>query len=108
MDYFKVGQNDLEPYISCTLEDSDGNTIPITNYTIKLHIQRTSDVLTKTANITDGPGGKFEFPWESGDTSEFGLFRAEIEITNADGKPLTMWETEDEKEFYIEIHEEIG
>ena len=60
-----------------------GNTLPafqlnwaegdvdISGWTITLRMRRTDDSLfTKTAVITDGPAGDFEFQWTAGDLLE--------------------------------------
>ena len=85
--------------------DKDGKTIDITGFTITLHIGYEDAPLVKTATITDGPNGVFEFGWNPGDIVA-GDYQAEVQITNASGRPLTY--PASAGEFYFRVREAIA
>lgn len=70
----------LNPATDCPIFDvlySDGDQLPtmagvlkdfdLTDYTVRLDIQRPNDVLVKTAALVDAPNGLFQFTWNVGD-----------------------------------------
>lgn len=63
--------------------ESGGN---ITGWTITLHLKRPDGtILTKTAAITDGPGGAYEFTWAAGDLQAGKMQEAEVQFDTGSG-----------------------
>lgn len=77
-------EGDELPEILGVLEDVD-----ITGYTITLTLQRPTDVLTKTAVITDATSGGFKFTWDNTDLVAGVNQLAVIQFANALGEKLT-------------------
>lgn len=89
---FKKG--DTGDILEVTLEDESG-AIPLQNVTdVKIKMQNTvtgNTVLNASMTVTDGPNGKAEYEWESGDPIEtVGVYRTEFEILDGTGDPDTV------------------
>ena len=76
------------------VDDDTELPIDITGYTITLYVGY-PEVLEKAAIITDGPNGKFAFPWVDGDIKVYGdgdvgEYEGEVTLVNSEGRPLTL------------------
>ncbi|MBU0995386.1 MAG: phage baseplate upper protein [Proteobacteria bacterium] len=98
-------EGDIPDPLRGEYRDKDGKVIDITGFTITLHIGYEGIPLVKTATITDGVNGIFEFAWEPGDIMA-GDYEAEVQIMNASGRPLTY--PASAGEFYFKIREAIA
>jgi uncharacterized protein YfaS (alpha-2-macroglobulin family) len=86
----KVG--DSAPVLQATLSDSDGNAVDLTGADVQFRLLEPRDGATKIdspATIHDASNGIVRYQWASGDTDEAGRYRAEFEVTYADGSVET-------------------
>jgi hypothetical protein len=83
--------DDTLPKLTRTYDGAEtGGDPDITAWTIKLRIRRPSQpILEKTATITDGPNGAFEFEFTTGDLVEGDGQEAEIEFEPDTGGNFT-------------------
>lgn len=102
--YFIAG--DTLPEVQGFLKDANGVAVDITGYTIKMHIGYTT-VLTKTATLVTPASGEFKFTWLVTDLVQ-GTPQAEIEITDATGKIITVQETAQKQKLKLVIQAGIA
>jgi len=88
---------DTGPAIAGTLTDTD-----ISSYTITLHMERPTGVLTKTATIVDGPQGKFSVAWAAGDLVAGTGQITEIQFVDGVGEIVTS------KKFRIDVDRQLA
>ena len=88
---------DRLPEITGEYEDSAGNAIDITNFTITLQVDRPTTLLTVTATITDAVNGLFKFEWTADDLVEGNNQLATVKIVNVAGLPVTS------EKFYLDV-----
>lgn len=102
----------LDPFSACPVFEvlySEGDRLPdvggtlknfdLTGFTIRMNLQRPSDVLEKDAIITDAANGIFEFDWLTTDLVKgFGQL-AVIRIIDPSGESQTL------ARFQLDIHE---
>jgi len=101
-------QNDRLPVLEITIKKTDGTPLDLTGATAKFFMVDAKTNVTKVsaaATVKNATGGVVEYAWAAGDTDTAGDFKAEVEITYADGKKITA-----PSEGYIEIkiHPELG
>lgn len=97
-------ENDTGPPLICTYTDSTGTAIDITGWTITLHVDRPTSVLTVTATLSDPTNGIFQFgdPWGATDfVPGFGQV-AEIQLVDLSGVIVTA------PKFVIDVEREIA
>ncbi len=94
MDLFRIKKSDTKPYLTVTLQDSDGVAINLTGSSIQFNLGNASDytnVHSAAAVITDAVNGQCEYRWNgTSDTVTPGLFFGEFQITFSDGKIMTL------------------
>lgn len=81
---------DTLPDLKVVYRDEDNAPIDITGYTLQLKLRRTDNtLLVKTANLTDPTQGVALFSWDPDDLIA-GTQPADVEVTNLQGKTLTL------------------
>lgn len=108
MSDFPIKQGDTSPALVATLTDSDGQAVNLTGASVDFHMRpRGSDTPTveSSGNIIDSSGGKVEYPWSDGDTSNAGVYRGEFEVTYGDNTIETF---PNDGYITVEIKEEIA
>jgi hypothetical protein len=88
-------KNDLQPYYSAQVKDSDGTVVDITSATIYCTMKSSGGTLkidrqTTGISITDATNGKFEYQWQSGDTDTVDSYEIEFEIDPSSGGKFTL------------------
>lgn len=90
---FKIKQGDTKPYLSVTLQSSDGTAVDLTSATVEFSLADSdfTNVRSASANITDASAGEVEYRWAgTGDTdSDAGVYYGEFKVTYADTKVQT-------------------
>lgn len=84
---FRIKTNDTSPKLIVTLTDSSGNVVNLSGASAKLHMKKygaTSLKVQAAADVTDPVGGRVEYTWGAGDTSEAGTYYGEVEVTYGD------------------------
>jgi len=107
-DVFSIKRHDRLPELKATLVDADGNPIPLTGASVKLHVRAAGAAtvkLDKPCNIIDDVNGVVSYPWDAGETDDAGDYDAEFEITFSDDRVLTVPNDED---FTVRILEDIA
>jgi hypothetical protein len=86
---FTIKRNDTSPSIVGTaVRKLDNTVIPITGATVRFHMGRIGEtrlVDAAAAIFTDGSDGKMKYDWQAADTIAIGNYKAEFEVTFADG-----------------------
>ena len=96
---FVIKQNDTAPIIKAYLQDENGDAVNISGASVDFHMSDySSTVINSPATIEDETGGLVSYTWQSEDTTEKGNYKAEFEVTFADGSIETFPNTG-----YIEI-----
>lgn len=102
-------QGDREPSIKRQLiSKNDGSSISMAGATAKfLMMDANGNEKINTVAVIESPesDGIVRYDWESGDTSESGIFDAEFQITFSSGKIHTM---PNDGYIKVEITEELG
>lgn len=84
-------ENDNLPALQITYKDTDGNPVDITGYTFSLHVAFEAGAKTVAGSIVGAPtDGVFEFEYPDSWLTPSGIFEAEVQITDAGGKKLTI------------------
>ena len=86
-DYYYV-QNDTYPPISGVLADENHVPVDLTGCSVQFHMRNkeSDELVVDSAALIDVPTvGEVVYAWKDGDMSVPGLFRAEFEVTYADG-----------------------
>lgn len=83
---FTIKQNDTSPAIQATLQDYLGTAINLTGASVRFHMKNLDNltVLNKPMAIISAINGTIRYNWEPVDTSVFGTYYAEIEVTYSD------------------------
>lgn len=79
----EINQGDTLPTVEYQLQ-RNGEPVDVYGTSVKFLMKRLSDgeqVLSKKANIRDGPSGKVEYRWDSEDTEKTGKFKCEFQVT---------------------------
>lgn len=82
---FQWTEGDTLPQLPLVVPDED-----ITGWTITLQLRRPSDVIEKTATITDGPTGQFVFSWAATDLVAGQRQLATVRLVNLAGDVETL------------------
>lgn len=89
-DTWTIGQGDLLPPFHATLTDKNGNPVDLTGCTATLEWKVGSSSFSRELEVVDDPGdGVVEYYPVEADTAVAGKFRAEVVVTDGDGKPRT-------------------
>jgi hypothetical protein len=108
MAYYETKRNDTEP-TEVTLGRGKGGVLPLVGATVVFRME--SEGLTPVKRVTlvcpvvDADAGKVRIPWLAADVNVAGMFRAEFEVTFADGTiktvPNSGWDT-------VKIYKDLG
>lgn len=93
MSDFVIKQNDTRPNLDAQLLNANGAPIDLTGCTVRFLMVSTSGGQVKIdalCAVTDAVNGKVRYYWQAGDTSNFGGYKAEFEITFPDGSKQTV------------------
>jgi hypothetical protein len=82
---FTLKRGDTLPALRATLIDAVGSAVNITGATVRLHLN-TPEPLDAAAIIDNASLGEVHYDWQTGDTDEAGLFRAEWQVTFSNGQ----------------------
>ena len=84
---FYLKQNDTRPFLTATLQDSAGAAINLTGASVRFHMLASdgSVIVDAAAVVQDAATGVVRYEWQPADTAVTGTFKAEIEVTYADG-----------------------
>jgi len=91
---YTVKRRDTAPVIQDVLLDKDGSPVNATGATIRFHMASwdLTTVVVAAGAVTGwngaalGAAGQFEYAWASGDVVAAGVYKAELEVTYANGK----------------------
>lgn len=84
---FRIKTNDTSPKLAVTLEDANGNGIPLAGATARFHMKAfgaASLKIDSPVTITDDVIGVVEYTWVVGDTDTAGTYYGEIEVVYGD------------------------
>ena len=105
---FVIKQNDTSPIIVAFLQDEKGNAVDISGADVQFHMadyQEEIAVVDEQAVIEDALNGEVSYNWKSGDTLHAETYKAEFEVTFADGAV----ETFPNKDYIIiEVEKELA
>lgn len=107
-DEFAIKQGDTLPTFRRQLLDTFGMAIDLTGATVRFKMGEPgrAHVINSPAVILSASLGTVEYPWAVGDTKTPGAYRAEWEITFANGKVMTVPTAR--RDAQVKIYEEIG
>jgi hypothetical protein len=97
---FTAGDN--APPLACAYKTAAGVAIPITGWTIALHVERPTTPLVRAAVITDGPNGLFQVLWSTGDLVPGGGQLCRFVMTDTGLRTITT------PDFTIDVREAIS
>lgn len=91
---FFIKQDDTSPELEVTLYDEEGgNLINLLGSTVVFNMRNKNTGEVKVARgsctLVDAENGVVKYPWQSGDTEDFGAFYGEFEVTYADSSVET-------------------
>lgn len=87
---YQIKRNDTHPSITATLTDEQG-AIPLAGTTVRFKMAAAPDSgisftpINRVCTITNAATGQVQFDWQTGDTAAAGVYRAEFEVTFANG-----------------------
>lgn len=84
-----IKQGDLKPTLKGTCKDADGNVIDVSGASIGFYMwdrDGNSIIDNGPVNKIDGPNGKVEYKWQSGDTETIGVYHGEFVAQFSDGE----------------------
>lgn len=87
-----IKQNDRLPALEITIKNTGGEPLDLTSASAKfimVDAETRTVKINASATIKDAANGVVEYAWAEGDTDTVGDYRAEVEITYADGKIIT-------------------
>jgi len=93
---FNIKQGDLLPSVEATLTDASGAAINLTSavsVTFRMWRQRPGEVayvVSRAATVVSAAAGTVRFDWQSGDTTEIGVFSADFLVMWPSSKPQTI------------------
>jgi len=92
---FVIKQNDTRPVLEAQLLNADGTPINLTNCTVKFFMVSISasggqPKVNASCAIIDAVNGKVRYSWQAADTSDYGDYKAEFQITFPDGSIQTV------------------
>jgi|TARA_B110000914_G_scaffold174272_1_gene155362 hypothetical protein len=85
---FTITQNDTSPSIKATLKDGAGTVIDLTSATCKIHVMPLGGTVLKVnaiTTITNPTTGIVQYDWIPADTTDFGTFSIQFEVTYGNG-----------------------
>lgn len=85
---FYIKRNDTSPAILAQLVDGNDDPVLLTGATIRFHmksVQKSTFILDEAASIDDEDNSIVRYDWDASDTEASGVYRAEFEVTYADG-----------------------
>lgn len=88
---FFIKRNDFSPTIRVSLKDALGAYVNLNGASVSFKMQPMTggSVISGAAEIFDVSEATVEYIWQGDDTSSSGSYRAEFEVTYADGKVET-------------------
>lgn len=92
---FFIKRNDTSPAVEYALSTDDG-PVNLTGATVKFYM---GSVVDASADVLNAIGGIVSYQWQVGDTSSYGFFNAEFEVTYSDGTKETF-----PNNGYISVH----
>ena len=111
----KIKQNDRKPYARTTLyADKENNIVAnvsaglVTDIVFNMQPQAGGSLKVAQGSVDyvdDGVDGQVEYRWVVGDTDTTGMFKAEFEVTWADGRKQTF---PPDSNLTVEVIAELG
>jgi len=85
---FTITQNDTSPSLKATLKDGTGAVIDLTGATCKIHVMALGGTVLKVNALTTiavPATGVVQYDWLAADTTDFGTFSIQFEVTYSNG-----------------------
>ena len=85
---FTITQNDTAPSIKATLKDGAGTVINLVSATCRIHVRALGATVLKVnalTTIANPTTGVVQYDWLPADTTDFGTFSIQFEVTYVDG-----------------------
>lgn len=82
-------RGDTTPALDAQLFGSDGNPVDLTDAVRVRFIvvdAKGTKIIDSDAQVSSAPEGRVRYLWQQGDTDNVGNYRAEFEVTFADGR----------------------
>ena len=85
-------RGDRLPPLEAVLKYSDGSIIDLTGCTVLFLYRQldSSTTVSRSMTITSAAAGAVKYDWTSSDIPTAGRYRAEFEVTDTNGKQLTI------------------
>lgn len=81
---FTITQNDTSPSLKATLKDGTGAVIDLTSAICRIHVLALGETVLKVnalTTINEPATGVVQYDWLPADTTDFGTFSIQFEVT---------------------------
>jgi hypothetical protein len=105
---FAIKQNDRSPSFAVTIEAPVGTAVDVSGCTVTFIMTldgATSPKVNTTATVTSAVAGQVQYDWGATDTDTAGLYRAEFQVTFANGIKRTFPAND---YLYVDILPDLG